>query len=262
MLAKRIRNSFFVLLATACLLTPLGTVWASDDHPSSLRLDYWTYGVKGNSSIKGVSLDINETSKVIDGNNQGFVLGGDYMLDNWGLMMDLFVGKQDVTKQLSSSQSVDWGLRTTMFSVAAFLPVVDNEMTDGDQNLRLDVLGGLRGYVNYYKIEFNPYDPLNDQDRSGERNWLDPYVGLRFKTPVIGKLSAEIYGDAGGFAIGSASELSVLTWARASWAFTDSFNVALGYRLLNLKSGQDNGSVKTQQNTQTKGLTLGIEGRF
>jgi hypothetical protein len=197
-------------------------VFAEDDSLGRLRLEYWAYEVSGNAVIKGSSADLDGTSKLINGNNYGFVLGGERRFDNWGLMMDLFGGKFSKSQQIPSGETVEWTSESAI------------------------LLAGLRGYSNNYKIQFSPYNPADDKDRSDYVNWADPYLGLRLKSALNSKLAVELYGDAGGFGVGFASELSVLAHAALVWSVTPGINIVGGYKLFDLDSPDDNDDRPTQ----------------
>ncbi len=149
-----------------------------------------------------------------------------------------------------------------MITAGGLLSLIDHEFEDIDRALRLAGLLGIRGYMNYYKLQFNPYDPNNDQDRSDEVNWVDPILGLRLKVALTPNWALELYGDAGGFSVGSASELSVLTQAAIVWSVTPNLNLIGGYRLFDMKSGDQSGDRRTELDLQMSGLTVGVEGKF
>ncbi|MCG3204604.1 MAG: hypothetical protein KCHDKBKB_01319 [Elusimicrobia bacterium] len=257
---KTHRLKAFAIIVTLISFQQL--VVLADDLTGGLRLEYWTYGVTGNVTVEGSSADLDDTSKVINGNNHGFTIGGERRFDNWGLMMDLFFGKQNTSQQLSSSQSVQWDFESAIFTGGAYLSFLDTDFDGSDRNLQLDGLAGIRGYSNSYKLQFEPYDPNNDRDRSDYVNWVDPYLGMRIKSALSEKWAVELYGDAGGFAIGSASELSVLAHAAIVWSVTPGLNILGGYRLFDLESAEPSGDRPTQLDIQMRGFTLGIEGKF
>ncbi len=237
-------------------------LFGADDPTGYLRLEYWPFSTSGKATIEGSSPDIKDGDKLINGSDWGAVLGGEALLGEWGLNMDLFLGRQWNSKQLSSSQSVDYGAEYSILTVGAFLPFYQPELEGQDKSLRFDGFAGIRGFTNTYKVEFEPYDPNNNQDKSDTRSWVDPYLGLRLDSKLSENWGVELYGDVGGFGIGHASELSALARANLVWTVVQGFNVLGGYRFFDLKSANEDGSAKTQVDMEMKGLTLGVECRF
>jgi opacity protein-like surface antigen len=97
----------------------------------------------------------------------------------------------------------------------------------------LDLIGGLR----YNKIDVDAdIDPSlfggvgPRVSRSGKKDWVDPYIGLRVIHPLNAKWHAIGYVDVGGFGAGSDT-----TWqgmAGLSYAYSASTSLNMGYRYM------------------------------
>src|SRR6185503_727924 len=107
-----------------------------------------------------------------------------------------------------------------------------------------------------------PYDATNDHSGTEEVKWVDPYVGLRLKGQLSENWAVELYGDAGGFGIGAASELSVLMRGLVVWTLKPGFNLLGGYRMFDLKSKRESGDRQTEVDLRIGGPTVGVEFKF
>jgi opacity protein-like surface antigen len=68
------------------------------------------------------------------------------------------------------------------------------------------------------------------QDQSTSLDWVDPFVGLRLTGKVSDRVFAMLYGDVGGFGVGS--ELTWQAFAGMGWKWTDTTTLEAGYRYL------------------------------
>ena len=96
----------------------------------------------------------------------------------------------------------------------------------------VDVVGGLR----YNKIEVDAV--INASllalagtfARSGDEDWVDPFVGARIQHPLTERLTLVAYGDVGGFGVGSD-----FAWQAAvgvNYDFTKRVTGKFGYRAI------------------------------
>jgi opacity protein-like surface antigen len=96
----------------------------------------------------------------------------------------------------------------------------------------VDVIAGLR----YVKIEASAdingsfFAQTGTVSRSGDKDWVDPYIGARILHPVSDCWTLVGYADIGGFGVGSD-----FTWqavAGVNYDFSKSVSGKLGYRYL------------------------------
>jgi hypothetical protein len=255
------KKIFGPLLAAMLWMGPAGLAWGESDSIGFGRVEYWNFSADGEATVEGTSTDIDEGSKVIDGTNHSVIFSAERSFDEWGLGFDLSFGGQSSSKQISPTETADWELETSMFSGYGYWTFLDAE-PESVESLTLDALAGLRSYMNYYEIDINPYDPNNNRNRSDQVGWVDPILALRLKSSFNENWGMELYGDCGGFGLGSASELSVLARLALVWSVTEGFGVIGGYRLLNVDSGEESGDERTELDLQMRGFTLGIEAKF
>jgi opacity protein-like surface antigen len=92
---------------------------------------------------------------------------------------------------------------------------------DVDANIRASIFG-LAGRV----------------ERTGSKDWVDPYVGIRVQHPIADRWKLVGYADVGGFGVGSD-----LTWqiaAGINYDFSNTMNAKFGYRRLSIDYDKSN----------------------
>jgi opacity protein-like surface antigen len=104
----------------------------------------------------------------------------------------------------------------------------------------VDVIGGLR----YSKIEASADingslfgTPGITVSRSGDKDWVDPYIGARIQHPIADRWTLVGYGDIGGFGVGS--DFAWQAIAGVNYDFSKSVSGKLGYRYLAVDYDKD-----------------------
>jgi hypothetical protein len=90
----------------------------------------------------------------------------------------------------------------------------------------VDLLAG--GRVNFFKTTLQLEGPNRSAEGSVKQTWFDPLVGARAIAPLGGKWSLALYGDIGGFGIGSD-----LTWqgiATVNYQISRKMSLGAGWR--------------------------------
>lgn len=81
---------------------------------------------------------------------------------------------------------------------------------------------------------------LAGQDLSENRDWVDLFAGLRLTAKVSEKVFAVLFGDVGGFGIGSGSDLTWQVFAGFGYTVSETITVEAGYRHLSIDYDVDN----------------------
>jgi opacity protein-like surface antigen len=125
------------------------------------------------------------------------------------------------------SANADLKLRQTMLAGAVMYRAVDGRSP-------VDVIGGLR----YNKIDVKAnidaslFALSGSVDRRGDKDWVDPYIGVRVQHPVSGRWSLVGYADVGGFGVGS--DFAYQAAIGLNYAVSKSATAKFGYRHLNV----------------------------
>jgi opacity protein-like surface antigen len=123
-------------------------------------------------------------------------------------------------------------MKQTMFAVGPAYRVSDGPTA-------VDALGGLR-YVNIdagARIDGSLYGQGGVVARSGDKSWIDPYVGVRVQHPFAERWTAMAYLDVGGFGVGSKFAWQAIVGA--SYDFSKTVSGRFGYRQMEVDYDQD-----------------------
>lgn len=71
---------------------------------------------------------------------------------------------------------------------------------------------------------------LGGGSQGGNKDWVDPYVGVRVQHPLSDRWALTGYADVGGF--GAGSDLTWQAAVGASYRISDRMNLKFGYRYL------------------------------
>ena len=172
----------------------------------------------------------------------------------WGLIADL--AHADLSQTTAPLPGAPFGgvrvdTRVTAISGYAAYRLVETG-TAG-----LDIAGGLRWYDLSVRANFNSAGaPPLGIDRSD--SWVDPVIGARAVWEFGEGWRGAVSLDAGGFGIGSASDLSWQAAAELEYALGDRWSMLFGYRHLSIDRPA-NGRTRT---LEISGPVIGMRARF
>lgn len=126
-----------------------------------------------------------------------------------------------------------------------------------EDGFTLDGVAGLRFYDFGFNNSFTRDGAIFTQNFESRRSksWLDPVIGLRTSVPFNEELSLNLYGDLGGFGVGS--DLSWRAQAVFGYNVSDSVALNLGYSALGARYQQGSGSDLFKINFTSYGPVLG-----
>jgi opacity protein-like surface antigen len=228
--------------ATASAQTPAGQ---SGDWQFEFTPYFWAAGMKGDvqaGSLPKISTDMS-FSDILDVLDFGLMGAFEARKGRWGLLFDAIYMKLETDGTASRSgpgpigatatASAKLEMEQTMLSAAVAYRWVEGRSP-------VDLIGGLR----YTKIEASAdinasfFAMTGTVSRSGDKDWVDPYIGARIQHPIAEHWTLVGYGDIGGFGVGSDFTWQALVGV--SYDFSKSVSGKLGYRYLSVdydKSG-------------------------
>ena len=234
--------------------------WAADrddDLRYSITPYLWATRMKGDikaGRLPETSMDM-KFSDILDVLDFGFMTAVEIRKGRLGFLFDgIYMNVSDSADTRSAngavSVSAEAEVRQTMLAFAAAWRVLE-------ERLSVDAVGGIR----YNKIDVDVDidarlfgGPSGSVGRSGDKDWVDPYLGLRLIVPVAGGLSLVGYIDAGGFGVGSD-----FTWqglAGLEYALSESFIASFGYRYLKVDYDKDGFSYDMANDGLYAGMTM------
>jgi len=189
----RISTAGTIILLMIALVCPAAYGQESDskkDWEFALAPMYlWAVSINGDQTVKGKDVDLDIPFSDIFDNLNGavtFHFEGVHK-QSWGFFTDL-----NYIKLEPDDGSTDIDYTQILGEVAAFYRLIEND-------LAIDGFGGLR----YSSMDVELDLPRGKRDVDQRKDWIDPFVGLRWKWPLGEKWALRLRGDVGGFSIGS-----------------------------------------------------------
>ena len=235
-----------------------GSGWTFDITPY-----IWGAAMSGNVQAGALPrIDVHMSfSDILENLDAGLMGAFEARKGRWGILFDAIYMKLEGSGTASrtgsgpigstATASAELEVAQTMFAAAVAYRI-------GEGRAPIDVIGGLR----YAKLEADAtingsfFAQTGTVARSAEKDWVDPYIGVRFLTPIAEHWTLVSYLDIGGFGVGS--EFTWQALVGASYEFSKTFAAKFGYRYLSVDYDK-NGFVYDMANS---GLYLGLGIRF
>jgi len=224
---------------------------------------FWGAGMRGDvqlGSLPKISTDVS-FSDILDVLDFGIMGAFEARKGRWGMLFDAIYMKLETDATASRTGAGPVGatatadanleMKQTLLAAAASYRAVEGRSP-------VDVFGGLR----YFKIEASAdinasfFAQTGTVSRSGDVDWVDPYIGARILYPVSDRWTLVGYGDIGGFGVGSDFTWQAL--AGVNYHFSKSLSGKLGYRYLSVDYDKDG----FLYDMASYGLYLGVGFRF
>ena len=264
--SRRIRSQAALALVIACIAAPVAAQSAgagSDQWQFEFTPYLWASAMKGSveaGPLPHVSVDMS-FSDIFDMLDFGAMGAFEARKGRFGILADLIYMK--VSAGATASRSAPGPAGATATASAEL--EIEQTMLAGALAYRvsngptaIDLIGGVR----YNKIDATAdiagsfFAVSGSQSRSGDKDWIDPYIGIRVLHPLNERWTLTGYLDYGGFGVGSDS-----TWqasAGAEYAFSKTVSVKFGYREMQIDY-DSGGFVYDMRN---KGAYLGVGIKF
>jgi opacity protein-like surface antigen len=221
----------------------------------------WVSGMKGDvrsGNLPKTSVDMS-FGDIVDVLDFGLMGALEARKGRWGLLFDAVYMKVSDSATASRAgpggvtltANADVKMKQSMLAGAVAYRAVEGRSP-------MDVIGGVR----YSKIDVNANINANLFGltgfvvRSGDKDWVDPYIGVRVQHPLTERWIFVGYADVGGFGVGSD-----FTWQTAlgvNYEFSKTMTAKLGYRYLSVD--YDRGGFAYDM--KTRGVYLGVGMRF
>jgi opacity protein-like surface antigen len=223
--------------------------------------------IKGDSTVSGstASLDLS-FSDVIDDFDKIFAVTGrvEAWKGDWGIIFDgMYVTLESEfevqpftgPRQMDVTVEVDQALVDLAVGWRAYEQPLDAADPDGPR-LRFDVIGGMR--YQYLKQEID----LSPTTLGTSKDWVEPMIGGRASIRLNDTWTIAARADASGFGIGSASELTWSLVGGVDITFSPTFDLKLGYRLLDIDYDNGSGADEFGMDVRMHGPYIGASFRF
>ena len=152
---------------------------------------------------------------------------------------------------------------------SGFGATADRPPADVDLNQTLIAAYGLRRLNAIAEVTFGARVNVFDAgitlknvpgSASGDKVWVDPIVGINLQLPARGRVSARVYGEIGGFGLGS--DIAWQLFPVVAIAVGDRSSLDLGYRWLGTDYDSGEGVDRFIMDTVMQGPVFGFSVRF
>ncbi|MDF0604965.1 hypothetical protein HZU77_004755 [Neisseriaceae bacterium TC5R-5] len=230
----------FLLISSYTTLTPPAQAEASEPDNKKWHYEFtpyiWATGQDGTVGLdkgpgNGVAID-QSFSDILKRMDIAAMASFEARHDRWGILLDGIYLKISDGSHVSGPNglvtlSADANITQQLYSVAGYYRAIEGETN-------LDTIAGLR--YNMIRWDVNtqlssPVTPDITRRFRENKNWLDPYLGLRVQHRLNEKWSAVAYGDVGG-GTSSGANLSWQALLGVNYTFSRNIIGKFGYRHL------------------------------
>ena len=206
----------------------------------------WAVAIEGDQTVKGNEVDLDVSfSDIFDDLNGAltFHFEGVHQ-SHWGFFTDLnyIVLNPEESTPLGD---IDIEFTQILFELAGFY-----RWTEGPHTI--DGFGGLRYASMDVELDFPGPRPKVDQDK----DWVDPYLGMRWDWNFTDRWTTKLRGDIGGFGVGSDLTYNLVGLVDFKpWKHVSLFG---GYRVLYQDYSDGSGSSKFAYDATMHGPAVGL----
>ena len=259
---------FLITLPFACTVYGQESVNPSGDWEIRLMPYFWMPSLDADATVSGLSgsveLNFGDVWDHLDFGAMGRV---EAWKSKWGLMFDgLFMNLSADEKYSGSRGATNFSLnadvRLGMADFGLAYRLYEQQFgNNNEQCLTFEPYGGLRYAYLRQKINLN----INiagvgsaGAKLGGSEDWVEPFVGGRVIWDLNDKLALDVRGDAGGFGIGSASDLLWQIALGVDYDLSNNTSLNAGYRIVDLDYSRGSGSSEFGIDLQATGPFLGM----
>ncbi len=217
------------------------------NHTAAIYL--WMAGQSGTMAVKGVPAQVDvDFSDILDALDAGFLGHFETKKDEWAFGADVVYLKLGTTANYGTLgfTNVNVKAETTIaefFAAYEFAPA-------------WEVLGGVRYTSVSGDLGINNQILPKGLQFLGKKDWFDPFVGLRYITPINDKWSFRGRIDAGGFGVNSD-----MVWSASAlfgYQFSDTGTAYIGYKVLDYDYADGAGNNRFVYDVSMQGPLLGV----
>jgi hypothetical protein len=207
----------------------------------------WGSAMEGTTGVGDVTADVDLSfSDILDNLEVGFMGVYRGTSDRFSLTVDsIYMDLGATERARGGSIRADIDVKQLALAVAAGYKVTE----------RFELQGGLR-YIDL-SADVAATGPQGNTRRAGtDESWVDPYVGALYIVPLSEAWSMNLYGDVGGFGVGSDFAWQGLLNFR--WQFSERAGALVAYRHMAMDYESGRGSNRFLFDMSFSGPALGI----
>jgi hypothetical protein len=233
------------LLATVALLFAMPLQAGEWEHELAPYL--WGSAMEGTTGVGGVTAEVDLSfGDLLDNLEMGFMGMYRGTRDRFSVTVDtIYMGLGATERGRAGLAKADIDVDQLALAMAAGYALTDS----------LVVLGGMR--YNDVSAEVEVTGPLgNTADAETDESWVDPYLGAQYTLPLSEAWSLNLYGDIGGFGIGSDFAWQGIINFR--WQFSERIGALAAYRYMQMDYESGSGAGRFEYDMSFSGPALGV----
>lgn len=259
---------FLFTVSLACPVYGQEQTSSSDDLEIRLMPYFWMPSLDADATVSGLSgsvdLDFGDVIDHLDFAAMGRV---EAWKNKWGLTFDGLFMNLGASGSFKGSReathfNLDADVRLGMADLGLAYRIFEKSFGNNkEQQLTFEPYGGLRYAYLRQKIDLEITIPdigSRGATLGGSEDWVEPFVGGRIRWDLNDKLAFSFRGDAGGFGIGSASDLLWQVAGSVDFQLSKNISLSAGYRLVDLDYSRGSGSNELGIDLRAKGPFLGL----
>lgn len=231
----------------ACIALLFAMPLQAEEWKHELSPYLWGSAMEGTTGVRSVEADVDLSfSDILDNLEMGFMGVYRGTRDRFSVTVDTIYMDLGATERArGGTYRADIDMEQWALAVAAGYKVAE----------RFELQGGLR-YIDL-SADVAVTGPLGNTQRAGtDESWVDPYVGALYTVPLSETWSLNLYGDVGGFGIGS--DLAWQGLINLRWQLSERVGAMAAYRHLAMDYESGRGSNRFLFDMSFSGPALGI----
>jgi hypothetical protein len=222
---------------------------------------FWMSSLRGDVTVRGIPTHVNiPFSDILQTLNFAGQIHMEGWKNRWGLFLDATYLNLSASSQ-GLAGSGDVGLQEWMVEFGGMYrlarwPLGKDEKTA----LTMEGLAGGRYWNMLATLDLSI--PLTGTfvDKSGRKDWIDPFVGARMRLDLSDKFSLSLRGDVGGFDVGSKFTYNAI--GLVGYNISRVVSIWLGYRVLGVDYESGSHFNKFKYDVTMYGPITGLVFRF
>ena len=221
-------------------------------------------GMKGTVSVAGTAVDMDLSFSDIFDNFDVFAVSGRveaWKDDQWGIIFDgMYLDLDGDFPAPGPPLNANVKLTQVQIDLGLGYRVFDQDMGDDDtkkSRVVIDVIGGMRYQYFKEEITIDAFPTLG-----GSADWMEIFIGGRGALQFDEKWRFVVRGDASGFGIGSASDLTWNLFAGFGYQLKPTQELRMGYHIQGFDYSNGSGISEFSGDYDTQGLYLSMAFTF
>ena len=256
-----------ILVMAAFIFSPLAPAVAAEEKPAEqsgwefkVAPYMWAISMNGNATVKGQEADVDVSfSDIWDELNFAFMMEYEARKGHWGLWGNTIYANLGNSNGNVNGIEIEPTVNSLWQGAGGFYRLGTWDLTDASgknaPSVTVDTYFGVRYTYLDLRLDIKGFDNID-----GDKQWVEPLVGVRTRWDLSKRWTINLTGDIGGVAFGSdfAWDALGLIGYRFSLFGEDNAGAFAGYRALSQDYSDGNGDDKFEWDVTLYGPVLGL----